>query len=70
MTAEPMLKPPEAAQFLGVAVATLARWRWAGVGPTFIKIHSGVAGGVRYDPVHLRAWLDAQTRSSTKAVAT
>lgn len=42
---EPILSPREASLILGVAVATLARWRWAGHGgPPFIKIGARKCG--------------------------
>jgi hypothetical protein len=50
-----------AAEVLGLKVSTLRRWRWAGTGPSFIKI----GGAVRYDPDHLATFVAAGTRSST-----
>lgn len=32
----------EAAAFLGLSADTLPRWRWAGKGPTFVKIGRSV----------------------------
>jgi predicted DNA-binding transcriptional regulator AlpA len=61
MQSDRLLTPSEAAEFLGLRLATLARWRWAGQGPGFVKL----GGAVRYDPVILAAWLDAQRRTST-----
>ncbi len=51
----------EAAHTLGMKVATLRRWRWSGSGPNFIKIGSAV----RYDTAELRAYINANRRSST-----
>lgn len=63
-TLEHLLNEHEAASRLGLAVATLRRWRWSGHGPRFAKI----GRAVRYDPVELRAYIDAQTRRSTSDV--
>lgn len=49
------------AKVLGVAVATVRRWRWAGKGPKFLKL----GGAVRYDPADVQAFIDASRRSST-----
>ena len=54
-----------AADFLGLKVATLRRWRWAGQGPTFRKI----GGAVRYHPDDLAAFIDAGRRTSTSEAA-
>ena len=51
----------EAAKRLGLAVATLRRWRWVGRNPRFVKI----GGAVRYDPADLDAFIDACRRTST-----
>jgi predicted DNA-binding transcriptional regulator AlpA len=58
---EPLLNETEAAALLNIAVPTLRRWRWSGHGPRFAKI----GRAVRYDPRELRAYIEAQTRSST-----
>ncbi len=50
-----------AAERLGLAVATLRRWRWVGRGPRFVK----VGGAVRYDPADLDAFIEAGRRIST-----
>lgn len=55
----------EAAARLGLAVATLRRWRWAGRGPGFIK----VGAAVRYDPATLAAFIEAGCRTSTSDAA-
>jgi predicted DNA-binding transcriptional regulator AlpA len=51
----------EAAERLGLAVATLRRWRWVGRGPRFVK----VGGAVRYDPADIDAFIEAGRRIST-----
>ncbi len=53
----------EAAHMLGLSVKTLRRWRWAGMGPRFLKL----GAAVRYDPADLTAFIEAGRRSSTSA---
>lgn len=51
----PFLTESEAASFLGLAPATLARWRWRGDrGPRFRKF----GGAVRYASADLQAYAD------------
>ena len=56
-----LLHETEVGKILSVKVSTLRRWRWAGLGPRFIKI----GAAVRYDPQELKAYLANQVRSST-----
>ena len=56
-----LLNEHEAAQALGLKVATLRRWRWAGKPPRFLKI----GAAVRYDPVELAALIEGARRTST-----
>ena len=56
-----LLNEHQAASILGIKVATLRRWRWAGKPPSFVKIGSAV----RYDPEVLRDLIDAGRRNST-----
>ena len=56
-----LLPESEAANQLGVAVATLRRWRWSGKGPAFRKIETAV----RYHPTDLEAYIEACRRHST-----
>lgn len=60
-SAEYLLTESELSDRIRVAVATLRRWRWSGDGPPFVR----VGRCVRYDPAHIREWLDTQTRRST-----
>lgn len=53
-----LLTPSEAATRLGLAIATLARWRWARRGPRYMR----VGGAVRYSSNELRRWLEEQIR--------
>ena len=57
----PLYKENQAAEYLGLAQATLRRWRWAGYGPPFVKI----GNAVRYDPADLAAFIEAGRRTST-----
>ena len=56
-----LLNEFEAAAALGLKVATLRRWRWAGKPPRFLKIGSAV----RYEPAELAALIQAARRTST-----
>ncbi len=56
-----LLNEHEAAYALGLKVATLRRWRWAGKPPRFLKI----GAAVRYDPEDLDAYIEAARRTST-----
>jgi predicted DNA-binding transcriptional regulator AlpA len=39
-----LLRPPAAAEFLGIATQTLARWRVEGKGPEYVKIGERLVG--------------------------
>ncbi|MGE3541317.1 MAG: helix-turn-helix transcriptional regulator [Candidatus Tectimicrobiota bacterium] len=56
-----LLTPEQAAALLNLKSKTLARWRWAGYGPRFIKI----GGAVRYAAHDLQAFIKAGVRIST-----
>ena len=58
---ERLRRESEVAEFLGVSARTLQGWRWRGGGPPFHRIGSAI----RYDLGEVRAWLDAQRRTST-----
>ncbi|MFE1592137.1 helix-turn-helix domain-containing protein [Nocardia sp. NPDC058705] len=45
----------EAAYYLNVPIKTLYQWKWSGEGPPVRK----VGRHLRYNPVRLRAWADA-----------
>lgn len=45
------------ADFLGVAVQTVRKWRWQRSGPSFVK----TGRLVRYRLADVEAWLDRQT---------
>lgn len=56
-----LLTESDAAKYLTLKPNTLARWRWAGKGPRFIKI----GGAIRYDAAELEGFLVAGYRTST-----
>ncbi len=56
-----LLNEREAARRLGLRIATLRRWRWAGKGPRFLKL----CGAVRYDPADLDTFIGEARRTST-----
>ena len=53
MTTSPLFRENEAADYLGLAPKTLARWRWAGKGPKFRKL----GAAVRYAVTDLDAFI-------------
>jgi excisionase family DNA binding protein len=56
-----LLPPEEVAEFLGVEVATLYRWRYAGEGPPALR----VGKYLRYDPAALKQWLDTRGQKAS-----
>jgi predicted site-specific integrase-resolvase len=56
-----LLKPAEAADYLSVAVKTLAKWRCEGGGPVFTKINRHI----RYDLADLEKWIQNKKFEST-----
>ena len=61
MTTNRCLTPAEAADLLSVPTRTLARWRWIGQGPKFLKIGKHV----RYRQKTLDEWLVAREVANT-----
>jgi predicted DNA-binding transcriptional regulator AlpA len=57
----PLLTEEEVAEWLDLKKATLARWRWAGIGPTFIKL----GGAVRYTRQDVQDYIDSNVRQCT-----
>lgn len=51
-----LLLPDEVAERLNLNARTLANWRSRGEGPPYLKL----GGCVRYDPLDLEAWIEAQ----------
>ena len=58
-----MLRPPEAARYLGLAESKLAKLRMGRDGPAFHKLGRAVA----YDHADLYAWLAAHRIETGKA---
>jgi len=56
------LTTPQVAEILGLAENTLEIWRHRGIGPKFLKF----GRACRYRRADLEAWIDAQTRTSTR----
>jgi excisionase family DNA binding protein len=59
-----LLKPNEAAEFLGLGHSTLAKLRVSGGGPAFRKF----GRSVRYSREDLQRWADERSRRSTSDV--
>lgn len=57
-----LLRPDDAARFLGVEPRTLETWRYRGGGPVFVRIS---ASCVRYDIADLDNWIAERKRRST-----
>lgn len=55
MTSPHLLREIDAAVYLGLAPKTLARWRWAGKGPSFHKLGSAV----RYSVQELESFISS-----------
>jgi predicted DNA-binding transcriptional regulator AlpA len=49
-----LLSNSEAAEFLGMSPDTLPRWRWAGIGPAYLK----VGRSIKYRRADLEAFLN------------
>ena len=61
-----ILRPAEAAEYLGVSTSTLAKRRLRGEHPSFIKLGKKAVGYLRQD---LDAWIEECRRSSTSEIA-
>ena len=57
-----ILRPPEAAYYVGLTVSTLAKRRLRGEGPLFVKLGTKAVG---YRLRDLDAWLAGNVRRST-----
>lgn len=63
---ERLLHSVEAARALGVSPAWLARERWKGTGPTFVKVGGPHGRAVRYRASDLADWIDRNAIRSQK----
>lgn len=59
------LTADEVAAKLRTSVATLARWRFQGSGPEYVKL----GGRVLYTPAALKAFAEGNTRTKTREQA-
>jgi predicted DNA-binding transcriptional regulator AlpA len=61
-----LLTTKDAAQLLSLRPDTLARWRWRGIGPEFVRV-----GGraVRYPATALADWLRSQRAVSVPNIS-
>jgi hypothetical protein len=57
----PLLTEQEGAKLLGLSVATLRRWRWLGIGPSYLKLGSAV----RYSFDDLTTFIEENRRTNT-----
>lgn len=60
-----LLNEYQAAGYLGLAVATLRRWRWSGDGPAYVKLGKARGSAVRYSPQALADFVADGARTST-----
>ena len=56
-----LLDPQETARWLGITSGVLAKWRYSGRSPAYVK----VGGRVRYRVADLEAWIASRVRHST-----
>ncbi len=64
---EQLLRADDVGRILQVSLATLARWRQSGAGPSFLKLERGKQATVRYRRADVEAFLAANCRSRTRA---
>jgi len=62
-----LLTARQAAEFLGVSVDTLARWRVLGVGPAFVKFSHAKQALVRYRSEDLDRFVREHLHTSTSS---
>ncbi|WP_148309392.1 helix-turn-helix transcriptional regulator [Kutzneria albida] len=60
---EGLWRPEELSAFLQIPETTLRQWRHKGYGPSWHKMGKHV----RYDPAHVRAWLESQSSTPDAA---
>ncbi|MFZ3558367.1 MULTISPECIES: helix-turn-helix transcriptional regulator [unclassified Streptomyces] len=59
--ADQLLTPKQVETEYGIAVKTLANYRWQGIGPNYVKTHPGQYGRVKYRRSVVENWLSART---------
>lgn len=57
-----LFSPREAADYLGVTISGLNRWRMSGGGPRYLKLSRGPRGRVRYREEDLHAFIESRLR--------
>jgi predicted DNA-binding transcriptional regulator AlpA len=57
-----ILRVPAAAQYIGVSVSTVNKWRCTGEGPAFVRLGPKAVG---YSRDTLAQWVQSRSRSST-----
>ncbi len=60
-----IMRPPTAAEFIGVTTQCLAKWRQSGGGPPFVRIGKKAVG---YEVGVLKAWLRAGRRTAASTM--
>lgn len=68
-TKDELLTPKQVHADYGFSPQTLANWRWADMGPEYIKQTPGRGGRIKYKRSVIEAWLDAQTVKTGGAAA-
>jgi predicted DNA-binding transcriptional regulator AlpA len=64
-----LLHSRDAARFLGVSEAWLARERWKGTGPTFVRIGGPNGRAVRYRREDLDDWIQSNSVAASSREA-
>lgn len=67
LEADPCLNVKHAAAYIDVTDMALANWRSRGIGPPYVRLHTG---GIRYRLSDLNAFLIARTVQTTRIPAT
>jgi len=63
-----LLTEKQAANYLGISVYLLQRWRWQVKGPDFVRVGGPGGKAIRYKKTVLDAWIDANTVHMGRAV--
>lgn len=61
------LSPEQVRAEYGFSKQTLANWRWAERGPSYIKTSPGKGGRIKYRRSALEAWLEERTVQGGRA---
>jgi predicted DNA-binding transcriptional regulator AlpA len=62
-----LLHSRDAAEILGVSEAWLARHRWAGTGPVYVRVGGDAGRAVRYLRADLDAWISGHRVDALQA---